>query len=296
MNNNEFFKFSTPVASRDIRFIQYMKNLFPLHCYKRLAPLMTKLRLQKEPEEIELIKKSCEITISAFHRVLKFVKPDIKEYEVEAEITHEFISSGANGHAYDPIIGSGKNNCILHYISNDKECKTGDLLLMDFGAEYAGYAADATRTIPVNGKFTDRQKEVYQSVLRVMKKAIKMIKPGTTINKINKKVNKLIEKELITIGLTTSEEIENLGSEDVVMKYFMHGTSHFIGLNVHDTGTKDTKLKPGMVLSCEPGIYIEDENFGIRLENDILVTKNGQINLLDKLPIEIEDIEKLMSM
>lgn len=293
--DNKSFKFSKKIPSPDLRFIKYMKNLFPLHNYKQLSPIITKLRLRKEPEEIELIKKSCEITSSAFYRVLKFVKPDIKEYEIEAEITCEFIRNGANGHAYIPIVASGKNNCVLHYISNDKKCKNGDLLLMDFGAEYAGYAADITRTIPVNGKFTKRQKDVYQAVLRIMKKAVKLIKPKTTINKINKKVNKLMAKELINLKLITRKEMENKDKKQAaIMKYFMHGTSHFMGLDVHDVGTKKTKLKSGMVLSCEPGIYIEKENFGVRLENDILVTKNGQIDLLKNLTVEIDEIEKLM--
>ena len=296
LNMNEQAKFSTPVASRDIRFIEETKKRFPLHNYKRLAPTLSKLRLRKEPEEIELIQKACDITTSAFHRVLKFVKPGVKEYEIEAEITHEFIRKGAKGHAYEPIVASGKNNCVLHYVSNDKICKNGDLVLMDFGAEYAGYAADTTRTIPVNGKFTDRQKAVYNAVLRVMKQATKLIKTGTTINKINKKVNKLIEAELVNLELAKPEEIDDKKTANTVrMKYFMHGNSHFMGLDVHDVGTKDTKLKPGMVLSCEPGIYIEEEGFGIRLENDILVTETGQIDLLANEPIEIEDIERLMN-
>ncbi len=295
-NSNEYTKFSTEIESRDIRFIKEIKNKFPLHTYKRLAPIVSDLRLIKEPEEIELMQKACDITTSAFHRVLKFVKPGVKEYEIEAEITYEYIKSGADAHAYHPIIASGKNNCVLHYVSNDKECKDGDLVLMDFGAEYANYSADTTRTIPVSGKFTDRQKEVYSAVLRVMKSATKLIKKGNTINIINKSVNRLIENELVSLGLAKKDDIENTEKRDSVrMKYFMHGNSHFMGLDVHDVGLKDTKLMPGMVLSCEPGIYIADENIGIRLENDILVTKNGQVDLLANEPIEIEDIERLMA-
>jgi len=296
LNTNEYTKFSTEIESRDIRFIKEIKNKFPIHTYKRLAPILSYLRLIKEPEEIELMQKACDITINAFHRVLKFVKPGVKEYEIEAEITYEYIKSGADAHAYHPIVATGKNNCVLHYVSNDKECKDGDLVLMDFGAEYANYSADTTRTIPVSGKFTERQKEVYSAVLRVMKSATKLMKKGTTINLINENVNRLIEQELVKLGLAKKNEIENVEKRDTVrMKYFMHGNSHFMGLDVHDVGLKDTILLPGMVLSCEPGIYIADENIGIRLENDILVTEDGQIDLLANEPIEIEDIERLMS-
>jgi Xaa-Pro aminopeptidase len=295
LNNNEYSKFTTPVPYKDIRFINELKGKYPLHKFHRLAPILTELRLIKEPEEIELIQKACDITNKAFHRILKKVKPGIKEYEIEAEITYEFLKNGAGGHAYEPIVASGKNNCVLHYVSNDKTCKDGDLILIDFGAEYANYSADTTRTIPVNGKFTERQKEVYNAVLRVMKKATKLMKPKMTINKLNKKVNSLIEKELITLGLVNKDEIDNKKQNDVVrMKYFMHGNSHFMGLDVHDVGTKNTKFKAGMVLSCEPAIYIEEEGFGIRLENDILITENEPIDLLANEPIEIEDIEKLM--
>lgn len=296
LNRNENLKFETPVPYKDVRFAKEMKEKYPFHNYKRLAPLLTELRLVKESEEIKLIKKACEITTSAFHKVLKFIKSGVKEYEIEAEISAEFIRNGAGGHAYQPIVASGKDNCVLHYVSNDKVCKDGDLVLMDFGAEYANYAADTTRTIPVNGKFTLRQKEVYNAVLRVMKKATELIKPGNTINKVNEKVNRLIEQELIILGLAQKSDIENKEKRDTVrMKYFMHGNSHFMGLDVHDIGTKDTVFKPGMVMSCEPGIYIEEEGFGIRLENDILVTEDGQIDLLADEPIEIEDIERLMS-
>ena len=296
LNKNENLKFETPVPYKDIRLINEITEKFPLHNYERLAPLLTELRLQKEPEETDLIQEACNITTKAFHRILKFIKPGVKEYEIEAEITAEFLRNGAGGHAYQPIIASGKDNCVLHYVSNDKECKDGDLILMDFGAEYGNYAADTTRTVPVNGKFTDRQKEVYNAVLRVMKKATSLIKPGNTINKVNEEVNRLIEKELINLGLAKQNEIDNKEKRDSVrMKYFMHGNSHFMGLDVHDVGTKDTFFKPGMVMSCEPGIYVEEEGIGIRLENDILVTENGQIDLLADEPIEIEDIERLMS-
>ncbi len=295
LNTNEYSKYNTPLRYADLRFIDEMQKTYPLHNYMRLAPILRKLRLKKEPEEIELIKEACRITQDAFYKVLKFTKPGVKEYEIEAEITYEYIRQGANGHSYEPIVASGKDNCVLHYVSNDKTCKDGELVLMDFGAEYAGYAADTTRTIPVNGKFSPRQREVYEAVLRVLRKASKIMLKGTTINEINKKVNGFIEEELINLKLATAEDIKNQGeTASVRMKYFMHGNSHFMGLDVHDVGEKDTILEAGMVLSCEPGIYIADEGFGIRLENDILITEDGNIDLLADEPIEPDDIEQLM--
>lgn len=295
LNTNDYAKFFSDVPYKDIRLIEAIQKAYPLHKYERLAPLLTKARLLKEPEEIDLHKKACKITNSAFQRVLQFVKPGVYEYEIEAEMTHEFIRSGANGHAYAPIIASGKNSCVLHYVSNDQVCQAGDLVLMDFGAEYGNYSADTTRTIPVSGKFTPRQREVYEAVLRVMRKAIKLIRPGATINSVNNEVNKLIEAELVNLNLVTDSDIKNQDpTQPVRLRYFMHGNSHFMGLDVHDVGGKDTPFEPGMLLSCEPGIYIEDEAIGIRLENDILVTEDGQIDLLDDEPIEPDDIERLM--
>jgi Xaa-Pro aminopeptidase len=242
-----------------------------------------------------LIQKACNLTSDAFHRILKFIKPGVKEYEIEAEITHEFIRNGANGHSYQPIIASEKDSCVLHYVYNDKICKDDDLILMDFGAEYAGYAADTTRTVPANGKFSLRQREVYEAVLRIFRKTVEIIKPGTTISLINLQVNDWVFEELVNLGLSKSEISTQEEKDTVRMKYYMHGTSHFMGLDVHDVGAKDTILFPGMVLSCEPGIYIAEENIGIRLENDILVTETGQIDLLADEPIEIDEIEKLMN-
>ncbi len=295
LNSNEHSNFNTNVPYKDARFIKELKEKFPLHTFERLAPILSELRLQKEPEEIKLMQKACDITTQAFHKVLKLMKPGIKEFEIEAVITNEFIKNGANGHAYEPIVASGINNCVLHYVSNDKVCKDGDLVLMDFGAEYANYSADTTRTIPVNGKFSDRQKEVYNAVLRVMKKAKKFMVVGSTINEINKKVNSFIEEELVNLGLANQDDYKDKNKKDIVrMKYFMHGTSHFMGLDVHDVGSKDTIFKAGMVMSCEPGIYIEEEGFGIRLENDILITEEKPIDLLANEPIEVDEIEELM--
>jgi len=295
ISTNENLSFSRFYNDSDLRFIEEMKFKFPLHNYQRLAPILTNLRLKKEPEEIETIKHAVEITNKAFQRVLKFTKPDVYEYDIEAEITHEFIRNQTKNHAYEPIIASGKNACVLHYIENDKQCKNGDMLLLDFGAEFQNYAADLSRTIPVNGKFTERQKQVYNSVLNVQKEAIKLMVCGNTINKLNIEVGKLMENELIKLGLINEDEIKNQNpDEPVYKKYYMHGTSHFMGLDVHDVGTRDTVFEPGMILTCEPGIYIQEENLGIRLENDILITETGNIDLMADIPIEIEEIERLM--
>ncbi|UBM63309.1 aminopeptidase P N-terminal domain-containing protein [Candidatus Sulfidibacterium hydrothermale] len=295
LNQNEYIKFFPDVETREIRLGNEIQKQFPLHQYHRAAPLLTRQRLIKSKEEIELIQKACEITNKAFRRILQFTKPGVYEYEVEAEITHEFIRNGATGHGYAPIVASGKSACVLHYTENDKTCHDGDLLLMDFGAEYANYTADLSRTIPVNGKFTPRQKELYNAVLRVMKEVKKLYVPGNTINTINEKTNQLMEKEMIRLGLFTEEEVKNQDDNNPLFKkYFMHGTSHFMGLDVHDVGAKHEPLQPGMVLTCEPGIYIPEEKTGIRIENDILVTEKEPVDLMADFPIEPEEIEKLM--
>ena len=294
LNQNENPRFTTDVPSRDLRFIQQLRTDYPLHEFMRLSPLLTELRMVKDDEEISLISRACEITGDAFGRVLKFVKPGVLEYEVEAEITHEFIRKGASGHAYPPIIASGENNCILHYNQNDQECREGGLLLLDFGAEYANYAGDCSRTIPVSGKFSPRQRQVYKAVLRVLRKASKMLVPGTTIDKYHAEVCKIMEKEMIDLGLFTEEDVKNQDpANPMFFRYYMHGTSHFMGLDVHDVGSKQQPLSKGMVLSCEPGIYIPEEGFGIRLENDILVG-HDPIDLMAHIPIEPDDIEALM--
>lgn len=294
LNQNENPRFTTDVPSRDLRFMQQLRNDYPLHNFERLAPLMTELRLVKENEEIEQVIKACDITGKAFKRVLDFVKPGVMEYEVEAEITHEFIRNGASGHAYPPIIASGTDTCILHYNNNDKVCKDGELLLLDFGAEYANYAGDCTRTIPINGKFTPRQRQVYEAVLRVLRRASRMLVPGTTIDKYHAEVCKIVEKELIGLGLFTEDDVKNQHpASPLFFKYYMHGTSHFMGLDVHDVGTKQQQLVKGMILSCEPAIYIPEENIGIRLENDILVD-DEPLDLMAHIPIEANEIEALM--
>lgn len=295
LNFNEYIKYSNEVPSRDLRFAEDMEKKNPAHNYLRSAPILHELRTIKSPIEIELIRKAIDITGNAFIRILKFIKPGVKEFEIQAEMEYEFIRNRANGMAYPPIIGSGKNSCVLHYIDNNDECKDNDLLLMDFGAEYANYAADITRTIPVNGKFTERQKECYEAVLRVHKKAIQLLVPGNTIEKVNAEVNKMMEKEMIGLNLFTKNEIKNQDAENPLFKkYFMHGTSHYLGLDVHDVGKKHKKFEEGMVLTCEPGIYIREENIGIRIENDILISNEGPVNLSENIPVEVDEIEKLI--
>jgi Xaa-Pro aminopeptidase len=294
-NLPELQKFKAEVPLRDENFINTIKEQYPIHNYERLAPQIQELRLIKSVEEVDIIKKACDITNNAFRRVLKTIKPDLYEYEVEAEISYEFLRQGASDHAYAPIIAGGNNACFLHYIENDKKLKDGDMVLMDFGAEYANYSADLSRTIPVNGKFTSRQKEMYEATLRVFKFARSLMIPGTTINKYHKEVCNKWQEEHIKLGLYSEEDVKNhKGDNPLWFKYFMHGTGHFMGLDVHDVGTRDTVLKPGMVITCEPGLYVEEEGIGIRIENDILITKDGNIDLMENIPIEIEEIEALM--
>ncbi len=296
INFNEYTKYSTEIPSRDHRFSETLKTKYAGHNFERSAPLLAELRTIKSQLEIELIQKAIDITGKAFKRVLKNIKPNLKEYEVQAEIEYEFTKNGANGHAYAPIIASGVNGCTLHYIENDKICKDGDLLLMDFGAEYANYAADLTRTIPINGKFTKRQREIYDAVLRVQKAAIKLLVIGNTVDQLNKDVNELMKTELVKVGLMTQEESKDPTKANAVLfKYYMHGTSHYLGLDVHDVGTKHEKMKAGMIFTCEPGLYVLEEKIGIRLENDILITEKGPVDLMKNIPIDPDEIEALMA-
>lgn len=295
-NINENDRFSSDVVSKDYRFTLWVKEKFPALNIERAAPLMMELRAIKHSLEIEITQKACNITKDAFERVLRFTEPGVREYEIEAEITHEFIKQEANGHAYEPIIASGKDSCVLHYISNNKVCKDGDILLMDFGAEYANYAADLSRTIPVNGKFTKRQKAVYNACLHVMKEATQMLVPGNTLAKINEEVGKLMEAELLKLKLLTKTDIQNQDKKNpAYKKYFMHGISHFLGLDVHDVGNRYEPIKAGMLFTCEPGIYILEENLGVRIENDILVTEKKPIDLMQDIPIEADHIEEIMN-
>jgi Xaa-Pro aminopeptidase len=295
LNAIEYAKFTNEVPYRDLRFANEIREKFPNHEYQRAAPLVYSLRTIKSQIEIDLIKKAIDMTEKAFRRVLGFVKPGVMEYQAQAWIEHEYLFNGANGSAYQTIVAAGKNACGLHYNTNNDICNDGDLLLMDFGAEYANYAADITRTIPVNGRFTKRQRAVYDAILRVQTAAIMMFVPGNTIDNLNKEVNKLIEKELIGLGLFTTNDVSKQDpAKPLFMKYYMHGTSHFLGLDVHDVGSKFEPFKTGMVLTCEPALYIPEENMGIRLENNIQVTEKGPVDLAINIPIEAEEIEELM--
>ena len=296
LNTNENVRFTSQVQTRETRFALQMREEYPLHQFYRAAPLLKQLRQVKEPEEVELMKSACGITRDTLHEVLDFVKPGVIEYEIEGLISGNFIRRAANGHAYHPIVASGKDTCVLHYDKNDKVCQKGDLLLMDFGCEYANYASDLTRTIPVSGKYSGEQREVYEAVLRVMRKAIPMLQPGTTLEAYEKEVGKAMEQELLDLKLITQEDIDEQTEEKpAYRKFFMHGTSHFMGIDVHDLGTKFDTLKTGMVFSCEPGIYIRDKNIGVRLENDILITAEGPVDLMGDIPIEPDEIEKRMN-
>jgi Xaa-Pro aminopeptidase len=296
LNIPENPKFNPEIIVKEYRFESELKKKYPLHTYKRLAPLINEMRLIKEPEEIELIRKSCEITRDAFMKVPAHIRTGITEYEIEALITYEFLRKGAGGHAFQPIVASGANACVLHYIKNNSKLKKGELVLLDFGSEYANYAADCSRTLPVDGKFSRRQKELYNSTLRVFKYARSIMKKGTTINKLHKKVTSFWEEEHVKLGLYTKKDLKKQDKDKPLWgRYYLHGTSHFMGLDVHDTGNKDVELKPGMVLTCEPGIYIPAEKTGIRLEDDILITEDGNVDLLESIPIEPEEIEMLMN-
>lgn len=295
LNTNEHYRAEINVETRDARFIDWCKKLYPLHRYERLAPIVSKMRNVKSKAEIDLLQQACDITETAFRRVLRFVKPGVKEYEIEAEYAHEFLRNGSRGFAYTPIIASGANSCVLHYIENDKLCKDGDILLLDVGAEYANYNADLTRSIPVNGKYNKRQKDVYNAVLRVQKAAIKMLRPGVHYFEFHKEIQKLIEKELVELKLISKTDIKNQNSErPAFQKYFMHGTSHMLGLDVHDVGNMHAKIQVGQVWTVEPGIYIKEEGLGIRIENNIVIGGDKNFDLMKNIPIETEEIEELM--
>lgn len=294
LNKNENPRLNTFVKSRDDRFNRIIRKRFPENKIEHLAPILTECRLRKEPEEIELITKACNITSNAFIATVPHIKAGMFEFEIEAILTKHFLAQGASAHAFDPIIAGGENSCFLHYTKNTNSILAGSTVLMDFGAEYANYASDATRIIPVSGKFSARQKQVYTSVLKVLKQTTHLIQPGATILEYQEKTRMYIQEELLQLGLITKYDIEHQNHQKpAFLPYFMHGVSHFIGLDTHDVGNKDIVLEPGMVVSCEPGIYISKEGLGIRLENDILVTPSGNLNLLEHMPIEIEEIEEL---
>ncbi len=296
LNTNEHLRAGVVVETRDSRFIKFCKEKYPLHHYERSAPIMHELRGVKEQEEIDQMQIACDITEKGFRRILSFVKPGVTEYEIEAEFIHEFIRNRSKGFAYEPIIASGSSACVLHYIENNKACNDGELLLLDVGAEYGNYNADMTRTIPVNGRFTPRQRAVYDAVLRVHREAAGMLQPGINIQDYHKEVGLIMQSELLGLKLIDHTDIKNQDPAwPAYKKYFMHGTSHHLGLDVHDVGTMHFPITPGMVFTVEPGIYIPEEGFGIRLENNIVIQENGYFDLMRNIPIEAEEIESLMN-
>ena len=297
LNTNEHLRADTTVQTREDRFIQKIRTEYPAHSVRRSAPIMHQIRSRKHPIEIDLMQKACNITKAGIERVLGFVEPGVWEYEIEAELIHEFLRNRSRGFAYTPIVASGANACVLHYIENNAQCKAGDVILMDVGAEYANYASDLTRSIPVSGRFTDRQKAVYNSVLNVKKQSEKLLIPGTLLNEYHKEVGLLMQDELLKLKLIDKTDIKNQRSDwPAYKKYFMHGTSHFIGLDTHDVGLWNEPIEAGMVFTCEPGIYIPEENLGIRLEDDLVVQKSGEpLNLMGSIPIEVDEIETLMN-
>ena len=295
LNSNEHPRANIVVETRDARFGKWIKSKYPKHNYKKSAEQLHAIRAIKKNEEIKLIQHACNITKKGVERVCKHLRPGIFEYEIEAEIIHEFLINNSRGFAYDPIIASGKNACILHYGSNNDACNDGDLVLMDFGAEYANYASDLTRCFPVNGRFSKRQKNVYSSVLSVMNAAKQLLKPGVFLQDYEKDVGLLMEKELVDLKLISMKDISEFNTTPAYKKYYMHGTSHHLGLDVHDVSEANKPLKEGMVLTCEPGIYIPEEGLGIRLENDILIKDDGNIDLMSNIPIDAEEIEDMLN-
>ncbi|WP_438946625.1 aminopeptidase P family protein [Sediminibacterium sp.] len=295
LDSNENDRKASNIQTREYRFIAEMKARYPLHQFMRAAKIMKALRAIKTKEEIEVVQKAIDITDLTFRRIMKFVKPGVHEYEVEAEIWHSFLSNRATGPAYGSIIASGDNARTLHYVSNNAVCKDGDLLLMDFGAEYGGYCADLTRTIPVNGKFTKRQKEVYNACLHLHNYAKSILKPGINILNYTDKVGDEATKQFIKIGLITKADVKNEDKENrAYRKYLYHGISHHLGIDVHDLGTRTAPIQAGMLFTIEPGIYIEEEKMGIRIENNFWITKNGNNDLMKNIPITAEEIESFM--
>ncbi len=295
-NTNEHYRQAVETQTREDRFIRECKRKFPAHNVAKSNPILQQIRGVKEPEEIELIQKACNITEKGFRRVLEFVRPGVWEYEIEAELLHEFIRNRSKGFAYTPIIASGNNANVLHYIENNQQCNEGELILMDVAAEYANYSSDLTRTIPVSGRFVERQKAVYEAVLRVKKEATQMLTPGTIWAEYHKEVGKVMTSELLGLNLLDKADVQNEDKDwPAYKKYFMHGTSHHIGLDTHDYGELKTPMKANMVFTVEPGIYIPEEKMGVRLEDDVVIQEGGEpFNLMRDIPIEVEEIEDLM--
>jgi Xaa-Pro aminopeptidase len=296
-NTNEHYRARVETQTREDRFIHWAKKKFPKHTTAKSNFLLQRLRSVKNQEEIDQIQKACDITEKGFRRILSFVKPRVWEYEIEAELSHEFLKNCSKGFAYQPIIASGKNNNVLHYTQNNARCEAGDLILMDVAAEYGNYSSDMTRTIPVSGRFSKRQKEVYQAVMRVGNEATKMLIPGVLWKEYHKEVGKIMTSELLGLRLLSKVTVDNQDPKNpAYKKYFMHGTSHHLGLNTHDYGLLEEPMQANMVFTVEPGIYIPEEGFGIRLEDDVVIQETGEpINLMGNIPIEADHIEELMS-
>jgi Xaa-Pro aminopeptidase len=297
LNTNEHLRANTEVETREDRFIKQVKQDYPAHQVHKSAPIMHKIRSIKEAVELELMQRACKITEAGVRRLLAFIKPGVWEYEIEAELAHEFLRNRSKGFAYTPIVASGKNACVLHYIENNQQCQDGDVILLDVGAEYANYSSDLTRCLPVNGRFTARQKAVYNAVLHVKNEAQKLLVPGTIMAEYHKQVGSLMEEQLVGLGLISMDDIKTQNPDwPAYKKYFMHGTSHFLGLDTHDVGIWHEPISAGMVFTCEPGIYIPKEGLGIRLEDDLVVQSSGApFNLMGDIPIEAEAIEDLMN-
>jgi Xaa-Pro aminopeptidase len=296
LNLNEHDRASNIVENREMRFIKNIREKYPLHIYCRLGHLIYGLRVIKSPVETDFIKKACELSDAGFRRIMKFLKPGVYEYEIEAELAHEFIKSGSSFADYEPIIASGENSCYLHYIKNDMVCNSGDVLLIDAAAGYANYNSDMTRTLPVNGKFSQRQKQIYNAVLRALRGTISEMKPGRSVKELQYITRELIGKELVDLGLLKANDIKDLKTKSPIFKkYYPHDVSHFLGLAVHDVGMFDDPMQPGMVLTCEPGIYILEEKLGVRIENNILITENGNIDFMADTPVEPDEIEDIMN-
>lgn len=296
-NTNEHYRQAVVTETREDRFIKATKEKYPAHRWAKSNPILQRLRSVKDPIELDLLQKACDITEKGFRRILNFVKPGVWEYEIEAEFIHEFIRNRSRGFAYTPIIASGNNANILHYIENNQQCKDGDLILLDVGAEYANYSSDMTRTIPINGRFTTRQKEVYQAVLDVLREANTLLVPGTIWKEYHVEVGKIMTDRLLQLGLLDKADVKNEDPDwPAYKKYFMHGTSHHLGLDTHDYGLLWEPMKANMVFTIEPGIYIPEEGFGVRLENDVVIQESGNpIDLMENIPIEAEEIEELMN-
>ena len=293
---NEHLRAEVVVETANDRFIKKCQSRYPLHRYERLAPLMHRLRITKDSEELKFIQKACDITEAGFRRLLGFIQPGVGEWEIEAELLHEFVRRGSRGFAYNPIIGSGKNACVLHYLENDCVCRDGEVVLMDVAAEYGGWNSDLTRSVPVNGRFSPRQREVYDAVLRVYRGANEILRPGNTPMEYQGQVLELMEAELVNLGLISMADVRDQGpSKSAVRKYFMHGTSHHLGLDVHDVCPPHEPFAEGMVFTIEPGIYIREEGLGIRLENNVVIRADDNFDLMGTIPIEAEEIEDLMN-